>query len=74
VGRVWTGELSGVVVRKTLNAEQLLLPTLQANGSAIADFAFAGDEVVVLAIEHIRRVKFVQTIITADRFNSSSTW
>jgi len=62
------------VVRKTLNAEQLLLPTLQANGSAIADFASAGDEVVVLAIEQIRRVKFVQTIITADRFNSSSTW
>jgi len=78
-GRVWTGELSGVVVRNpsgkvigTMNAEQLLLPALQANGTAIANFALAGDEVVVFAIDQIWRIKLAETIITADRFNSSS--
>lgn len=72
-GRVWTGESEGIVVRKSsgkvigvFNAETLL----QSQDFPIANFALAGDTLVVLAIQRLWTLKLAQTVVSADRYQS----
>lgn len=69
--RVWTGESEGIVVRNprgkvigVFNAEILLAnPT-----PPIANFALAGDTLVVLAIQRLWILKLAQTVVSPERY------
>lgn len=74
-GRVWTGEGGGIFVRSKrgnilgfINPIHLFQPP-NANVSkpAIANFALAGDEIVIGAEDRVYRVKLSRQIVNPDR-------
>ncbi len=82
-GRVWTAEYEGVVVRdgssgKVLglfNAQDIILnnkenPVDVRDVAPIANFAIAGDQLVILAFDRIFGVQLAETVISADRYVS----
>ena len=75
-GRVWTGEGEGIVVRNArgkvigvFNAETLLDAALD-DGVPIANFALAGDVLIVEANERLWTLKLAETVVEAGRFSS----
>jgi gluconolactonase len=72
VGRVWTAEFNGIVVRNpqgkelgVFNAESLLKPFSYKN--PISNFALAGDKLVILAIDRIYVAQLAQNVTTPAR-------
>ncbi|KIW78547.1 hypothetical protein Z517_08385 [Fonsecaea pedrosoi CBS 271.37] len=72
-GRVWTGEWDGIVVR---NARGKVIGVFGANAlqdgtrPPIANFALAGDKLVVLAVDRAYVVTLGQTVVTPGRYSS----
>lgn len=72
-GRVWTAEYEGVVVRNQLGKviglfnKEVILGTNNPRAE-IANFAIAGDTLVILAVDHIQTVKLSETVIKPDRY------
>jgi gluconolactonase len=73
-GRVWTGEGEGIVVRNMMgkviglfNAETLLV---KGEGIPIANFALAGNVLVIEANERLWRVELGSVIVDGGRFYS----
>lgn len=70
-GRVWTGESSGITVRapdgKVLGSfnSQVLLASQSASIYPIANFALAGNTLIILAVDRLYRVKLAQTLVSA---------
>lgn len=69
-GRVWTGEYDGIVVRSptgkvlgVFNAEALQ----DERGAPLANFAIAGDRLVVLAVDRIWVLRLGQVVTTEER-------
>ncbi|TKA59720.1 hypothetical protein B0A55_12897 [Friedmanniomyces simplex] len=80
-GRVWTAEYEGVVVRNgttgkvlgIFNALDIIInntenPVDVRDVAPLANFALAGDELVILAFNRIFGVKLAETVIDAKRF------
>ncbi|CAM6119590.1 unnamed protein product [Calypogeia fissa] len=70
-GRIWTAESEGIVVRNprgkvigVFNAETLLA----SQDVPMANFALAGDTLVVLALQRLWTMKLAQTVISPDRY------
>ncbi|UZJ55612.1 hypothetical protein CBS101457_004932 [Exobasidium rhododendri] len=74
-GRVWTGENGGIVIRSSrgrilgfINPIPLVLaPDSELQTPEIANFALAGDEVVIGADTSVYRVKLTRQIVSPDR-------
>lgn len=71
-GRVWTGEYEGIVVRNedgrvlgVFNQEYFVGSNRTVN---LAQFALAGDKLVVLAVERIWIVQLAHPVVAMDRF------
>lgn len=71
-GRLWTGEASGITVRSpagkvlgSFNSQQLLV-NQSAEALSLANFALAGDTLIILAVDRLYRVKLAQTVVSAD--------
>ncbi|KAF2396798.1 calcium-dependent phosphotriesterase [Trichodelitschia bisporula] len=72
-GRVWAAEGEGIVVR---NSGGEILGGFKADGlkkgitrkTDVANFALAGDELVVLALDQIVRVKLARVVMSPERF------
>jgi len=68
-GRVWTGESSGITVRradgKVLGSfnSQAYLVNQTTEATPLANFALAGDILVVLAVDRLYRVKLAQKVV-----------
>lgn len=67
-GRVWTGEFDGIVVRSptgkvlgVFNAEALQ----DRKGSPLANFAIAGDKLVILAVDRVYILQLGQNVTSA---------
>ena len=67
-GRVWTGEFDGIVVRSptgkvlgVFNAEALQ----DRKGSPLANFAIAGDKLVILAVDRLYVLQLGQNVTSA---------
>jgi gluconolactonase len=76
MGRVWTGEGEGIVVRNAagrvigiFNAETLLDPVLDG-GVPIANFALAGDVLVIEANERLWTLKLGEVVMDGGKFYS----
>ncbi|OCK82016.1 hypothetical protein K432DRAFT_441903, partial [Lepidopterella palustris CBS 459.81] len=76
-GRVWTGEGEGVVVRNAagkviglFNWEVLMSEKLRSTGQVIANFALAGDSLIVLAVDRAWKVKLAQVVVSPARGGS----
>ncbi|KAK3075558.1 hypothetical protein LTR53_000996 [Teratosphaeriaceae sp. CCFEE 6253] len=82
-GRVWTAEYEGVVVRDGGSGKVLgvfnAVDIITANGenpvnvrdvAPLANFALAGDELVILAFDRVFGVKLAETVIDAKRFRA----
>jgi gluconolactonase len=74
-GRVWTGEGEGVVVRDSsgrvlglFNAETLLVD--RGAGGPLANFALAGDKLVIEGNERLWILKLGEVVMSAGRFES----
>jgi gluconolactonase len=77
-GRIWTGESEGVVVRSPkgrvlgiFNSENLLIEGGFGEGDydiLLANFAFAGDTLLVLALQRIWTVKLAEVLVDPKRF------
>ncbi|CAM6088849.1 unnamed protein product [Calypogeia fissa] len=72
-GRIWTGEGEGIVVRNprgkilgVFNSE-FFLESYQTE-PPIANFALAGDTLVVLAMQRVWTLKLAQTVVSAERY------
>jgi gluconolactonase len=72
-GRVWTGEGEGIVVRDSsgrvlglFNAETLLAD--RGVGGPLANFALAGDKLVIEGNERLWILKLREVVITPRRF------
>lgn len=70
-GRIWTGESEGIVVRSpsgkvigVFNAETLLA----SPDVPIANFALAGDTLVVLAVQRLWTLKLAQMVVSRERY------
>jgi gluconolactonase len=70
-GRIWTGESEGIVVRNPrgkvigiFNAETILAD----QSIPIANFALAGDVLVLLASKRLWTLKLAQTLVSPDRY------
>ena len=83
-GRVWTAEYEGVVVRNGRNgkvigvfsAENIILenkenPVDVRDVAPLANFALAGDQLVILAFNRIFGIKLAETVMSPDRFRLS---
>jgi gluconolactonase len=78
-GRIWTGEGEGIVVRSAegrvlglFNAEALLIEGGKGSGQygvSIANFALAGDVLVILALQRIWTVKLSEVLIDPERYD-----
>ena len=70
-GRIWTAEYEGVVVR---NPEGKVLGLFNSQAFSvnqtqhIANFALAGDTLVLLDVQRLWTVKLAQTVISPSRF------
>lgn len=80
--RVWTAEYEGVVVRDgvsgkilgSFNAQDIILnnkenPVDVRDVAPLANFALAGDELVMLAFNRIFGVKLAETVMRPERFD-----
>lgn len=72
-GRVWTGESSGIVVRSSrgkvlgvFNSNYLL----NESEAPVANFALAGDKLIVLAFDRVLVVQLGQNVTTPARFST----
>ncbi|KAL2823030.1 hypothetical protein BJX63DRAFT_426851 [Aspergillus granulosus] len=72
-GRIWTAEYDGVVVRNSrgkvlgvFNAEAFL----DVEIALIANFALAGNELIILAVDSIFIIELGQNVTTPGRFSS----
>lgn len=71
-GRVWTGEYEGVVVRnkhgKVLGVfnSQFFLASRNADALPLANFALAGNVLVVQAVERLWTVKLAETVVARN--------
>lgn len=85
-GRVWTAEYEGIVVRNgtsgkvlgVFNAQDIVInnsenPVNVRDVAPIANFALAGDELVILAFNRIFGVKLAETVMSAVRFEMSGS-
>lgn len=74
-GRVWTGESGGIVIRSSqgkllgfINAVPLLAqPNFKLKIPDIANFALAGDEIIIGANFYVYRIKLNRQIVSPDR-------
>lgn len=70
-GRIWTAEYEGVVVR---NPQGKVLGLINSEATSVnetqhlANFALAGDTLVLLDVQRLWTVKLAQTIVTPGRF------
>jgi len=70
-GRVWTGEYEGIVVR---NAKGKVIGVFNSETSLasqevpIANFALAGDTLVMLDVQRVWVVKLAQTVVAPGRY------
>lgn len=70
-GRIWTAEYEGVVVR---NAQAKVLGLFNSQAFSVnqtqhvANFALAGDTLVLLDVQRLWTVKLAQTVISPGRF------
>lgn len=78
-GRVWTGEGEGIVVRNEagkvigiINSEPLLSPDRKPV-IPLANFALAGNKLVILALTKLYVVELAQTITTPGAFAGGSS-
>ena len=84
-GHVWTAEYEGIIVRdgtsgKVLglfNAQDIILnneenPVDVRDVAPVANFAVAGDELIVLAFNRVFGVKLAETVMSAARFELPS--
>jgi gluconolactonase len=78
-GRVWTGEGEGIVIRNPagkvigiVNAEALLSPDRKPV-VPLANFALAGDKLIILALTRLYVVQLAQTITTPGAFAGGSS-
>ncbi|KAK3116635.1 hypothetical protein LTR53_002810 [Teratosphaeriaceae sp. CCFEE 6253] len=82
-GRVWTAEYEGVVVRDGGSGKVLgvfnAVDIITANGenpvnvrdvAPLANFALAGDELVILAFDRVFGVKLAETVVDPKRFRA----
>ena len=72
-GRVWTAEYEGIVVRNSVGKVIGLFNKEVILGSRnpeveMANFALAGDTLVLLAVDKVYTVKLAETVMSADRF------
>jgi gluconolactonase len=75
-GRIWTGESEGIVVRSpngrvlgVFNAEYFLGGDAQGDAEyKIANFALAGDTLVILALQRLWTIKFAEGLIDPSRY------
>ncbi|KAL1898010.1 hypothetical protein Sste5346_003868 [Sporothrix stenoceras] len=72
-GRVWTAEYEGIVVRNSVGKviglfnKEVILGT-QTPVAEMANFALAGDTLVLLALDKIYTVKLAETVVSPDRY------
>lgn len=72
-GRVWTAEYEGIVARNRVGKvigivnKQVILGGAEVQ-IELANFAIAGDTLVILAVDKIQTVKFTKTLMSKDRF------
>lgn len=72
-GRVWTAEYEGIVVRNPsgkvigLFNKEVILGT-QNPKVEMANFALAGDILVILAVDKIQTVRLTEIVMSPDRF------
>lgn len=71
VGRVWTGEGEGIVVRSPAGKVLGVFNVQYFNpdhpvGPAMANFAIANDEVIVLGTNYLWRVKLAQNVLSVQ--------
>jgi gluconolactonase len=78
-GRVWTGEGEGIVVRNEggavlglINSEPLLSPTRDP-AIALANFAIAGDKIVILAVTKLYVLELASSITSGGSFAGGSS-
>lgn len=73
-GRVWTAEYEGIVVRNSVGKviglfnKEVILGT-ETPVAEMANFALAGDTLVLLALDKIYTVKLSETVISPKRYN-----
>lgn len=72
-GRVWTAEYEGIVVRNSVGKviglfnKEVILGT-QTPVAEMANFALAGDSLVLLALDKIVTIKLAEMVVSPDRF------
>lgn len=72
-GRVWTAESNGIVVRNSRGRELGVFNAayfLNEETTPIANFALAGDKLVVLAVNRIFVVQLGQNVTTPARYHT----
>ena len=70
-GRIWTGEYEGVVVRNPQGKVLGLFNSMAYSVNAtthVANFALAGDTLVIEDVQRLWTVKLAQMVVTASRF------
>lgn len=72
-GRVWTAEYEGIVVRNRFGKviglfnKEVILGTKNPKVE-MANFALAGDTLIILAVDKIQKVRFTETVMSPGRF------
>lgn len=71
-GRIWTGEYEGIVVRSSQGKVLGVFNSKASIGDQtqhLANFALAGDTLVILDVQRLWTVKLAQIVITPGRFH-----
>jgi gluconolactonase len=70
-GRIWTAEYEGVVVRSALGKVLGVFNSQAYSTNAatiVANFALAGDQLIILDVERLWSVKLAQTLVSPERY------
>lgn len=72
-GRIWTAEYEGIVVRNSVGKVIGIFNKQVILGSStpkveLANFAIAGDTLVIQAVDKIQTVKLTETVMDPQRF------
>lgn len=71
-GRVWTAEHEGGIVVRSPSGKILGLFNVGGEKGALANFALAGDELIVLDLDQILGIKLTRPVVGSNGFQTRS--